>query len=62
MDTKLPHFLVIGAMKSATSTLHNQLAAQPGIFMSTPKEPNFFSDDTVYAQGLAWYHGLFSGA
>jgi len=62
MDTKLPHFLVIGAMKSATSTLHNQLAAQPGIFMSTPKEPNFFSDDTVYAQGLAWYHGLFSEA
>ena len=62
MDTKLPHFLVIGAMKSATSTLHNQLAAQPGIFMSTPKEPNFFSDDAVYAQGLAWYHGLFSEA
>ena len=62
MDTKLPHFLVIGAMKSATSTLHNQLAAQPGILMSTPKEPNFFSDDAVYAQGLAWYHGLFSEA
>jgi len=57
-----PNFLVIGAMKSATSTLHSQLAAQPGIFMSTPKEPNFFSDDAVYAQGLDWYHGLFSEA
>ena len=57
-----PNFIIIGAMKSATSTLHNQLAAQPGIFMSTPKEPNFFSDDAVYAQGLAWYHGLFREA
>ena len=61
-NSSAPNFIIIGAMKSATSTLHNQLAAQPGIFMSTPKEPNFFSDDTVYAQGLAWYHGLFSEA
>ena len=49
-------------MKSATSTLHNQLSAQPGIFMSTPKEPNFFSDDDIYSQGLDWYSGLFSDA
>ena len=32
-------------MKSATTTLHEQLARQPGFFMSRPKEPNFFSDD-----------------
>ena len=32
-------------MKSATTTLHEQLARQPGVFMSRPKEPNFFSDD-----------------
>lgn len=49
-------------MKCATSTLHMQLAAQPGFFMSTPKEPNFFSDDEVYARGLEWYWKLFSGA
>lgn len=55
-----PDFLVIGAMKSATSTLHEQLARQPGIFMSTPKEPNFFSDDDVYARGIAWYESLFA--
>jgi hypothetical protein len=59
---RLPEFIIIGAMKSATSTLHNQLSAQPGIFMSTPKEPNFFSDDKVYSQGLGWYSGLFSDA
>ena len=57
-----PNFIIIGAMKSATSTLHEQLALQPGIFMSTPKEPNFFSDDDVYQFGLGWYEGLFENA
>ncbi|WP_289303284.1 sulfotransferase family protein, partial [Methylophaga sp. UBA3996] len=57
-----PNFIIIGAMKSATSTLHEQLALQPGIFMSTPKEPNFFSDDDVYQLGLNWYQGLFESA
>jgi len=59
---RLPDFIIIGAMKSATSTLHKQLSGQHGIFMSTPKEPNFFSDDAVYARGLDWYQGLFSEA
>ena len=62
LANKLPDFIIIGAMKSATSTLHNQLSAQPGIFMSTPKEPNFFSDDEIYNQGLNWYTALFSDA
>lgn len=58
----LPDFLIIGAMKCGTSTLQAQLAAQPGVFMTTPKEPNFFSDDDVYAKGLDWYEGLFADA
>lgn len=49
-------------MKSATSTLQEQLVQQPGIFMSEPKEPNFFSDDAQYRRGLDWYRGLFAGA
>ena len=57
-DQRLPHFIIIGAMKSATSTLHDQLSRQPGIFMSEPKEPNFFSDDDVYARGMSWYTDL----
>ena len=61
-SARLPDFIIIGAMKSATSTLHNQLSAQPGIFMSTPKEPNFFSDDDIYSRGLTWYTGLFHDA
>jgi len=57
-----PDFIIIGAMKSATSTLHEQLFLQEGIFMTTPKEPNYFSDDAIYAKGEAWYEGLFSEA
>lgn len=54
-----PDFMIIGGMKCATSTLHDQLAEQPGFFMSTPKEPNYFSDDVVFANGEDWYWGLF---
>jgi hypothetical protein len=58
----LPDFVIIGAMKCGTTTLQEQLAAQPGVFMSTPKEPNFFSDDPVWAKGLGWYESLFADA
>lgn len=58
----LPDFVIIGAMKSATSSLHKQLVEQQGIFMCTPKEPNFFSDADQYAKGMAWYSGLFATA
>ena len=57
-----PDLIIIGAMKCATSTLHDQLARQPGLFMSVPKEPNFFSDDAQYARGFAWYTSLFADA
>lgn len=59
---RLPDFVVIGAMKCATTTLATQLAAQDGVFVSDPKEPNYFSDDDVYARGEAWYSSLFEDA
>ena len=59
---RLPHFVIIGAMKCATTTLHDQLARQDGVFMSDPKEPNFFSDDAIWARGVDWYGELFAGA
>src|SRR5690606_7778793 len=58
----LPNFVVIGAMKSATTTLAMQLAAQEGVFVSDPKEPNFFSNDEIYSKGMSWYESLFAGA
>lgn len=57
-----PDFIVIGAMKCGTSTLAKQLELQRGVFMTTPKEPNFFSDDAIFAQGPGWYAALFDGA
>ena len=60
--SRMPDFIIIGAMKCATSTLHDQLAEQPGFVMSEPKEPNFFSDEENWAKGLGWYSGLFAAA
>lgn len=59
---KRPDFIILGAMKSGTSTLAAQLGAQPGIFMSDPKEPHYFSEDAEYARGPAWYAALFAAA
>jgi hypothetical protein len=39
----LPNCLVIGAMRSGTSTLYQLLAQHPDVFMATPKEPNYFA-------------------
>ena len=57
-----PDFLVIGAMKCGTSTLAAQLASQSGVFVTNPKEPNFFSDDDIYLRGPDWYAALFQEA
>ncbi len=62
MATHRPDFLVIGAMKCATTTLHEQLAGQRGVFMTPPKEPNYFSDDVNFARGWRWYSSLFEPA
>ena len=55
----LPNFIIVGAMKSATTTLAAQLGAQSDIFISNPKEPNFFSDDKNYKKGIKSYSKLF---
>lgn len=57
-----PDFILIGAMKCGTTTLAAQLAAQPGLFMTAPKEPNYFSDDDIFARGPDWYGALFAPA
>lgn len=41
--SNLPNFLIAGAAKCGTSSLHNYLAQHPEIFMSKVKEPRFFS-------------------
>jgi hypothetical protein len=49
-------------MKCGTSTLHDQLALRSCLFLSHPKEPNFFSDDAAVAERISEYTSLFSGA
>lgn len=57
---RLPDFALIGAQKCGTGTLYHRLRLHPGIFMSDPKEPQFFSKN--YEQGLAGYARLFADA
>jgi len=62
IDGPIADFVVIGAMKCGTSSLHDQLSQRSGLFMSAPKEPNFFSDEACWSRGLSWYRGCFAGA
>jgi len=54
MKNKLPNFLIVGAAKSGTSSLHNYLSQHPDIFMPSfnkegmkVKEPRFLIKDLV---------------
>lgn len=62
VELKKPSFLIVGAMKCATTTLYEQLRLQSGLFMPDLKEPNFFSDEAQYSRGISWYEGLFTSA
>ena len=54
----LPNFIIIGAAKSATTTLTTILPKHPDIFISKPKEPKFFG--RYYSKGWDWYAKRFS--
>ncbi len=41
--TEFPNFLIIGAAKSGTYTLHTHCARHPEVYMSAIKEPHYFS-------------------
>jgi Sulfotransferase domain len=58
--SRLPDFIIIGAAKCGTTTLYKKLATHPNVFMSTPKEPEFFARDDIYQKGLDWYTNLFA--
>ena len=60
--TSVPDFMLIGASKSATSSIVDWLRQHPGVFVTDPKEPNFFNRDDNYAKGLHWYRQKFAQA
>lgn len=45
--TILPNFLVAGAAKCGTTSLYYFLRQHPDVFMSSPKEPDYFFGQTV---------------
>ena len=57
---RLPDFLIVGTMKSGTTTLIRRLETHPDYASGLLKEPHFYSDDTVWDKGLEWYRGLFA--
>jgi len=57
-----PDFIIIGAAKAGTTTLHEMLRLHPDLFMTTPKEPEFFARDDRYTAGPGAYAALFGDA
>jgi hypothetical protein len=60
-DSK-PTFLVIGAAKAGTTSLCALLGSHPDVFMTTPKELNFFAYDQLYGRGIEWFESHFRAA
>lgn len=58
----LPAFLIIGACKSGTTTLYDELAAHPGTFMPSVKEPNILNRGVTPADLRSLYAEHFRGA
>jgi hypothetical protein len=54
---RLPDFLIIGAARSGTTTLHELLRSHPRVFLPANKrpEPHFFLRDGEYRKGIAHY-------
>lgn len=58
----LPTFLVIGAMKNATTSLCDILSRHPQVFISELNEPEFFCRQEMFAKGISAYKAYFSSA
>ena len=52
-----PNYLVIGAQKAGTTSLHAYLAAHPAVLPASIKEVQYFSK--FYDQGESWYLAYF---
>ena len=58
-NNSLPNFFILGAQKSATSTVHEWLLQHKEISLPIIKETHFFSDIEKYQKGLNWYLNKF---
>lgn len=55
-----PDFIIIGSMKSGTTSLYRWLAAHPDIGMSRDKETDYFVAEKSYSRGANWYSAQFA--
>jgi hypothetical protein len=60
--SRLPNFLVIGAMKAGTTSLWHYLRTHPQVFMPDVKEVMFFDPRHNWSRGIGWYERQFQGA
>lgn len=58
----LPSFLIIGAAKSGTTSLHEYLRSHPSVFLPKYKEMRFFCPEEHGAISETVYRKLFAGA
>lgn len=56
----LPNLVIIGAMKSGTTSLHSYLDLHPQISMSHTKELDFFVFEKNWSKGIKWYESHFT--
>ena len=57
----LPNFLVVGAQKAGTTSLHYYLKEHPDVYVPEQKETKFFVNDDCYSKGLSHYEQKFYG-
>lgn len=55
----LPNFLIVGAQKCGTTTLHDILSDHPEANMSKVKEINYFTSNSKITKGLGYYSNYF---
>lgn len=58
-DSRLPNLFIIGATKSGSTALYSYINQHPQVYMSSVKEPQFFSNDDLYRRGMEYYLSTF---
>ncbi|MCB0208057.1 MAG: sulfotransferase domain-containing protein [Anaerolineae bacterium] len=62
-DIRLPDFMIAGAQKSGTTSLHNYLESHSQVyFPEQPQELHYFDIDENFNKGLAYYESFFREA
>lgn len=59
IKSNTPDFLIIGAQKAGTTSLHYNLHQHPLFIGAQGKELAFFSNDYNYKKNQTWYHSNF---